>query len=107
VKLLRLDKLLSKLLIMPKHQISLEYALQPQNHLMTPDPRIMIAHQPTLRTTGIVVFLDMVLMCCEDERAVFGEIDLHDAEAWRVARGVVEGDALAKVVVWIGEGLPI
>lgn len=107
IKLLRLDSLLGNLLIMPINQRSLKQSLQLQDLLVTPHPRIVIARQPTLRMTRIMILPDMILVHREDERAIFGEADLHDAETWRVARGVVERDALAEVVMGVGEGLPV
>lgn len=49
----------------------------------------------------------MVLVRREHERAVARQVDLHEAETWRVARAVPESDALAELERRSGEGLPI
>ena len=49
----------------------------------------------------------MVLVRREQERPVTRQIDLHEAEAGRVARAVVEGDPLAELKSGRGESLPV
>jgi hypothetical protein len=101
------NQLLRDLLVMPVHQRRLEQLLQPIHHGRTTHPSVMIPGKPALGMLGLVVFFDVILVRGEDECAVPLEVDLHDAQAWRVPGGVVEGDALRELEVGVGEGLPV
>lgn len=54
-----------------------------------------------------IVLCNMELIGCPDEGSVVFEIDLHDAQTGSVSGREVESDALAKVKVVIGEGVPV
>lgn len=49
----------------------------------------------------------MILIPSEDEGAVARKVELQQAVAWRVARGVVQGDSLAEVEWRDVEGFPV
>lgn len=55
------------------------------NHLIGPDPIIVISRQPALRVRVLVILSYVVLIGGEDPRPAFEHVDLQDAEAWRVA----------------------
>jgi hypothetical protein len=74
---------------------------------MTPQPRALIPHQPTLRLRILVILANVVLVRREHERPVARQVDLHEAETRRVARAVAESDALAEFEGRAGEGLPV
>ena len=74
---------------------------------MTMQPRTLIPHQPTLRRRILVILANVVLVCREQERAIARQVDLHEAEARRVAGAVAQGDALAELEGRGGEGLPV
>ena len=92
---------------MPKHQPRPKQPDQHLHHLMTMQPRALISHQPALRRRILVILANVVLVRREHERAVARQVDLHEAEARRVARAVAEGDALAELEGRCGEGLPV
>lgn len=74
---------------------------------MAMQPRILIPHQPALRRGILVVLADVVLVRREHEGPISQQVDLHKAEARRVARAVAQGDALAELEGRRGEGLPV
>jgi hypothetical protein len=49
----------------------------------------------------------VVLVRREHERPIAWQVDLHEAEAGRVAGAVAQGDALAELEGRGGEGLPV
>ena len=93
--------------IMPKNQPRPKQPDQHLHHLMTMQPRTLIPHQPALRCRVLVVLANVVLIRREHECTVAWQADLHEAETWRVARAVPEGDALAELEGRDGEGLPV
>lgn len=63
---------------------------------MTMQPRALIPHQPALRRRILVILANVVLVRREHERAIARQVDLHEAEARRVAGAVAEGNALGQ-----------
>lgn len=105
--LLRRPQLVGRLEIMPKHQLGVEQPLQPADHVQTADPGVVVARQPAMRVAELVVLLDVELVRRPDEGAVLLEVDLHDHQPRRVARRVVQRDALRQVEVVVVERRPL
>ena len=92
---------------MPKHQPRPKNPHKRLHHLMTMQPRALIPHQPPLRRRILVVLANVVLVRREHERPVARQVDLHEAEARRVAWAVAESYSLAELEGRGGEGLPV
>lgn len=105
--LLLSQQLPHNLRIMPKNQPRPKHPHQHLHHLMTMQPRALVPHQPALRRRILVVLADVVLVRREHEGPVARQVDLHEAEARRVAGAVAQGDALAELEGRGGEGLPV
>lgn len=106
IELLSLNQLVVRFLVMPVDQFRLEQPFQLLDHLVRPNPRVVVSRQPTMRMRQVVVLRNVVLISSPDIRPVFLQIHLHDAKAWGVAGRVVDGDTLAEVEVVVGEGVP-
>jgi hypothetical protein len=74
---------------MPEHQLRSRLFCHAANHLVRPHPIVVIPRQPALRHRVPEVLLNVVLIACEDPRPGFPQVDLHNAQAGRVAWGVV------------------
>lgn len=92
---------------MPKDQPRIKMPLQPANHKQTAIPSVMIPCQATMRMTQLIILRNMELIRRPDKRAILLEIDLHDAQSWRMTRGMVDRDTLVKVQVRIWESVPV
>ena len=85
----------------------LEHFVQLFDHVVAPDPCGMVASQPTMRMTQLIVLGDVILIRGKDEGTVILEIDLHDTKTRGVARRVMQSYALVEIEVRLGERLPI
>lgn len=105
-ELLLLHQRLRDVLIMSKNQSRPEQPLQPLNHLQTLDPGIVVPGQPSMRMTEFVILRDVELIRGPDESPVVFKIDLHNYQAWRMARGMVQCNALEEIEMVFGKGIP-
>lgn len=71
---------------MPQHNLRMRPLLQPPDHLMTPNPRIVISCQPPLRYAVRIILLDMILIARKDPRPTLFQIHLHDGQSRGVSR---------------------
>lgn len=92
---------------MPKHHPRARLLLQRANHLMTPNPIIMIPRQPTLRLIGPEILPHMILIRSADPGTRFRHVDLHDTEPGRVAGTVYHVYAWGDLEERAVEGLPV
>ena len=107
IVLLRTHQSARRLLVMTIYQLRLEQALQPLDHLQTLDPSIVIARQPAVRVRQLIILRNVELIRGPDERPILVQIHLHHTQPRRMARRVVQSDALKQVEVLIRKGVPL
>lgn len=92
---------------MPKYHFCIGSLGQHMNHLVAPDPVVVISGQPTLRVTIIIVLMYMVHVGCEDPGATVVEVHLHDTQSWSMSRRMPHVQAWCYLKEVSIEGLPI
>lgn len=60
-----------------------------------------------MRMTQFIILHDMKLVRRPDKRAVLIQVDLHDTQSRRMARGMVERDTLVKIELRVRERAPV
>lgn len=93
VKVLGVYKALGDIVVVAKDEVRMELFLHPFDPLIAPQPGPVVADQPAVRVAGVVVFAHMVLIRGPQPHAAVLQVDLHHAQARRVARGVNESDS--------------
>lgn len=92
---------------MPGDDAALCRGLEALEALRTLEPGRVVAGEPALRDAVAPVLDDVAVIADEEEGAAVGQVNLHADEAVRVARQVVQRDALAKVNGAFVERLPV
>lgn len=100
-------QILNRIMTMPQHHLRPRPPRQPLDHLMTPAPRLVVPSQPPLRDIVLPILLHMVLIARENPTPGLGKVDLHDAQAGRVPRRVMQVYALRDLEVRAVEGHPV
>lgn len=75
---------------MPQNHIPARPPRQTLNHLMTPNPRIMIPRQPPLRHIIMIILLDMILITRKNPRPTLPQIHLQHAQSRRMSRTMMQ-----------------
>ncbi len=92
---------------MSKNHLRIRLPLQRLNHLMTPNPIIMIPRQPPLRLIRPEILSHMILIRRTEPSPRIGHVDLHHTESGGVAWGMDHVDPCRELEVGAGERLPV
>ena len=92
---------------MPQQDLGLRPPLQRLDHLMTPDPIIMVPCQPSLRLAVLVVLLYVIHIRRHDPASAVFHIKLQNAKTWSVTRRMTDLQTLCDLEVFTTEGLPV
>ena len=92
---------------MAKYQFRVRPLREHMDHLVRPDPVIMVSCQPSLRMGGLIILVDVVLIRGEDPGAALRHVNLHDTEPRSVPRSMSDVDARSQLQEFAAKGLPI